>query len=108
RRLHPPFSQISPAGIMEITDNIIPVAYRTPDEIRAWLKSHTTPLDMVETRDGRGGQLFYYVRHQHIVKTLNDACGHNWDFEIVRERLDNEYITVLGRLTLRVGEYVIT
>lgn len=77
------------------------------DGLRNWLSSHKTPLSMVETRPGRGGETFYYVRHQYITRILNEICGHDWDFEVKRERLDEDRVTVLGRLTLRVGPHTI-
>lgn len=91
----------------EETPITVPVEFRSDAEVLAWLKSQHTPLDVVETREGRGGVTFYYVRHQHITEMLNTLCRFDWDFEVMRERLDEDQVTVLGRLTIRVAGLVI-
>lgn len=78
------------------------------DKLQRWLQDQETPLDMIETREGRGGKEFYYLRHQYVTTTLNSVTGHNWDFEILRERMDGDCVTVLGKLTVRVNGHTIT
>jgi hypothetical protein len=85
-----------------------PVEAMTETEIIRWLRTSRTPLEMVETREGRGGQVFYYLRHQYVTETLNRICGFDWDFRILRERLDEDHVTVLGELTVRIGLRAIT
>jgi hypothetical protein len=76
-------------------------------ELKRWLMDHQTPLKMIERREGRGGQEFHYVRHQYITQVLNQICGHNWDFEILREDVREDQIWVLGKLTIRVHDHQI-
>ena len=78
------------------------------DRLQRWLQDQETPLDMIEKREGRGGKEFYYLRHQYVTEQLNKACGHNWDFEILREQVIEDQIMVLGKLTLRVGGETVT
>ena len=66
-----------------------------------------TPLEMIDTRTGRGGQNFHYLRHQFVTEKLNEVAGHDWDFRVLRERLDGKCVTVLGELTLRAGEHTV-
>lgn len=82
-----------------------PPQLNAPEEIVAYLETHTTPLEAIEVRDGRGGQKWHYLRHQFVTQTLNELTGHNWDFHVERERIDEDCISVLGRLTLRIGEH---
>lgn len=93
---------------LETTDNGFDAPTMSDDKLQRWLQDQETPLEMIETREGRGGQEFYYLRHQYVTEQLNKATGHNWDFEVLRERMDEDCITVLGKLTLRVGGHVVT
>lgn len=84
-----------------------PMELMSPEEVYRWLRSHRTPLDHIAVREGRKGQNYYYIRHQHVTKALNDLSGFNWDFEIVRESITEGNIAVLGRLTMRIGDHVL-
>lgn len=88
-------------------DALADLSFDSDEELLRWLQSARTPLDMIDTREGRGGQTFYYIRQQHVTQILNRICGHNWDFEVLRERMDEDQITVLGRLTIRIGQHEI-
>lgn len=76
-------------------------------QLALWLETQRTPLEMIEAREGRGGRVFYYLRHQYVTEKLNDLCGRDWDFRVLRERMDEDNITVLGELTVRVAGRVI-
>jgi len=92
---------------MKDTDALADLSFDSDEDLLRWLQSARTPLSMVDMREGRGGQTFYYIRQQHVTQILNRICGHNWDFEVLRERVDEDQVTVLGRLTLRIGEHEI-
>lgn len=84
-----------------------PLEFKNEKELIQWLQRHETPLKMVDIREGRGGKTFYYVRHQYITEKLNQLCRFDWDFEVLRERMDEDCVTVLGQLTLRVAGCII-
>ena len=46
-----------------------------------------TPGDAVRTRKGRGGKQFRYVTHAYVTRTLNQAFGWAWDFEVLDTRI---------------------
>jgi hypothetical protein len=96
------------ADLQAIPEQEALVDAETKAGIIAWLKDQRTPLDMVDTRTGRGGQDFHYIRHQYVTETLNRMTGYDWDFEVRRERMDRGQIAVLGRLTIRVAGREIT
>jgi len=68
-----------------------------------------TPPNEIKSRPGRGGQLVNYVEVGYVVETLNRAFGFDWDFEVVQHTFLSEAseVCVLGRLTVRAGEYTI-
>lgn len=85
-----------------------PLSAKTETEVIHWLQTNRTPLDMIESREGRGGKVFYYLRHQYVTEILNQICRYDWDFRILRERLEEDQVTVLGELTVRIGDREIT
>ena len=96
------------AELQKIPEQQELVDAETKAQVIEWIKTHRTPLDMIDTREGAGGREFHYIRHQYVTETLNRMCGYDWNFEIVRERVDEDHITVLGRLTLHVRGHEIT
>ena len=70
-----------------------------------------TPSDVVRTRKGRGGKQFRYVTHAYVTRTLNQAFGWAWDFEVLDTRImpeDNpQEVFIRGRLTVRTKNGVI-
>ena len=89
-------------GIMEA-----PLEVKNEQQLIHWLKNHETPLSMSDVREGRGGQDFYYLRHQYVTEKLNELCRFDWDFKILRERMDEDQVTVVGELTARIGSCTI-
>ena len=64
-----------------------------------------TPPDAIRTRRGRGGRDFRYVTHAYVTRTLNQAFGWAWDFEVLDTRIvpesDPKEVIIRGRLTVR-------
>jgi hypothetical protein len=77
-----------------------------PSDIIDHIRNVATPLEMVEARPGRDGQVFYYLRHQWVTDVLNALTRYNWDMRVVREYLDPptqpNFVSVLVEITLRV------
>ncbi len=57
-----------------------------------------TPKQVVMTRPGKGGGNWDYVPGWWFKKKLNFVFGFHWDFEIVGERIDGDFVTVKGKL----------
>jgi recombination DNA repair RAD52 pathway protein len=78
-----------------------PVAFN--DAQRAVMQQRTPP-EAVRTRQGRGGRQFRYVTHAYVTRTLNQAFGWNWDFEVIDTRIIPEdkpqEVIIRGRLTV--------
>ena len=64
-----------------------------------------TPPDAIRTRQGRGGRQFKYVTHAYVTRTLNQAFGWAWDFEVLDTRIvpeeNPQEVVIRGRLTVR-------
>lgn len=92
------------------TEISVPLEFKSDADIILWLQQHKTPLDMVDLREGRAGQTYYYLRHQYVVETLNRLCRYDWDFRVLREWIHekDDQVTILGELTLRVAGREIT
>lgn len=52
-----------------------------------------TPKEAIRWRQGKGGRQLAYVDHVYVTKTLNDAFGWRWSFEV-----DNELIQYVNDL----------
>ena len=75
--------------------------------------TQTTPKEAIRTRQGRGGRILLYTDGAYVIRTLNEAFGHNWDLEA-----DNEEIFWFNekpfeakcrvKLTVRIGDTTIT
>ncbi len=89
---------------------------RVPKELRVFsteqlkLILERTPKHHVKKRKGRGGQVWSYVNGAYCVKMLNVVFGFNWDFQIIEKQydLDIGQCFVQGRLTVRIGDKIIT
>lgn len=58
-----------------------------------------TPKDKIKTRPGRGGKSFSYVETGYVIKQLDKAFNHLWEWEIVEEKVGETQVWVKGRLT---------
>jgi len=73
-----------------------------------------TPAAYVKERPGKGGKRFKYVTGGYIKKCLNLMFGFDWDFEVVRDNMDQvmmgtiDEVIVLGKLTCRSNGKQIT
>lgn len=60
-----------------------------------------TPDYAVLNRPGKGGKNFDYIPVWYFRKKLNFTFGWMHDFEILGERVDGDFITVKGKLTIK-------
>lgn len=62
-----------------------------------------TPSSYVKKRPAKGGGTWSYVPVEYVVKVLNLMFGWNWDFDVVKEDVYEEWkeVVVKGRLTCR-------
>jgi thioredoxin-related protein len=60
-----------------------------------------TPRNVVLKRPGKGGKQFDYIPGWYFRKKLNFTFGWMHDFEILGERIDGDFITVKGKLTIK-------
>lgn len=74
-----------------------------------------TPPNEIRTRPGRGGVQLKYTDSAYVIRTLNQAFGHDWDFDTDNEELilnpgDGRpfEVKVRGRLTVRMGGQAVT
>ncbi len=75
--------------------------------------SQRTPDKEIRTRKGRGGMVFKYTDGAYVIRTLNEALGHNWDFEADNEEVINWQgvpfeVRCRGRLTVRLNGQAVT
>lgn len=93
-----PYSEIVKPEVYEGKFSLIPTPL-TEKQIVAIIAP--TPKNVIRTRDGRGGEKWDYVPGWWVKKKLNFVFGFAYDFEILGERVDGDFITVKGRLTIR-------
>jgi len=60
-----------------------------------------TPRNVVLKRPGKGGKEFDYIPGWYFKKKLNFVFGWMHDFEILGERIDGDFVTVKGKLTVK-------
>lgn len=60
-----------------------------------------TPKDVIKQRPAKGGGTWDYVPGWWVKKKLNFTFGWLYDFDILGERVDGDYITVKGKLTIK-------
>lgn len=60
-----------------------------------------TPAHIVKQRPGKGGGTWDYVPGWWFKKKANFVFGFAHDFEIISERIDGDFITVKGKVTVR-------
>lgn len=80
QRTPPPQEIASPAQQKQIDALAVMLQQQTPKEVIRW-------------RDGKGGRKLAYVDHAHVTRTLNNAFGWRWSFEV-----DNELIQYVNEL----------
>jgi len=60
-----------------------------------------TPKNIIKQRPGKGGGKWDYVPGWWFKKKANFVFGFSHDFDILGERVDGDFITVKGKLTVR-------
>ena len=58
------------------------------------------PPEKIRTRKARGGKELKYIDTASVVQRLNDVLDGNWSFEVVENRIEQQFIVVLGRLRI--------
>ena len=76
------------------------------------IASQATPKDEIRWRDD-GGRKFPYTDPAYVIRTLNEAFGWDWDFDVDHEELfyhnDQPFeIKCRGKLTVRLGGQSVT
>lgn len=62
---------------------------------------------LIKKRKMPGGMMAQYVEGSSVIKRLNECFGTNWSFEVVKEKIGETQIIVLGRLSVMIdGEHV--
>lgn len=52
-------------------------------------------------RPGKGGKQFNYIPGWYFKKKLNFIFGWMWDFQILGERIDGDFVTVKGKIVIK-------
>lgn len=71
----------------------------TENQIKAIIAP--TPKHIIKTRPGKGGGSWDYVPGWWFKKKANFVFGFSHDFEVDGERVDGDFITVKGKVTVR-------
>lgn len=67
-----------------------------------------TPAEYVKQRPAKGGGVWNTVSGGYVRKCLNLMFGWDWDFEVVKDELIQDFVVVLGKLTVRANGKSIT
>lgn len=102
-----PYEQISKPETYNGHLSVIPTPFNERQLLRMIRK---TPQEVVLKRPGKGGKQFDYIPGWWFRKELNFTFGWMHDFEILTERIDGDFITVKGKLTIKdkTGKEMIT
>ena len=60
-----------------------------------------TPVEHIKQRKGYSGKMLNYVSAAYVVKQLNRLFGYLWDFEVLKEIVNEDEVIVMGKLTLK-------
>lgn len=94
-----PYKEIVKAETHKGKYTLVPTTF-TQDQIRSIISP--TPPQIIKQRPGKGGSGSWdYVPGWWFKKKLNFVFGFSHDFEILGERVDGDFITVKGQLTVR-------
>lgn len=100
------------ATALQVQETALAVQEKQLAAIRQIIQQKT-PDKEVRTRKGRGGVTFKYTDGAYVIRTLNEALGHNWDFEADNEEVINWNgvpfeVRCRGRLTVRLNGQAVT
>ena len=93
-----PYSQIATPETYQGKYTVVPTTL-TEQQILQIIAP--TPKEIIKSRPGKGGGTWDYVPGWWFKKKLNFVFGFNWDFEILGERIDGDFITVKGKLIVK-------
>ncbi len=93
-----PYSEIAKPEVYKGKYTIVPTPF-TNMQIEAIIAP--TPKQIVKSRPGKGGGNWDYVPGWWFKKKLNFVFGFSHDFDILGERIDGDFITVKGKITVR-------
>jgi len=93
-----PYSEIARPEVYKGKYTLIPTPF-TETQIRNIIAP--TPANIIKQRPGKGGGKWDYVPGWWFKKKLNFVFGFAHDFDILGERVDGDYITVKGKLTVK-------
>lgn len=93
-----PYSEISKPETHKGKYSLVPTIL---NEVQIKSIIAPTPKHIIKTRPGKGGGQWDYVPGWWFKKKLNFVFGFMHDFEILGERVDGDFITVKGKLTIR-------
>lgn len=102
-----PYEQITKPETYNGHLSVIPTPFNERQLLRMIRK---TPQEVVLSRPGKGGKQFDYIPGWWFRKELNFTFGWMHDFEILTERIDGDFITIKGKLTIKdkTGKEMIT
>lgn len=100
------------ATALQVQETALAVQEKQLAAIRQIIQQKT-PDKEIRTRKGRGGMVFKYTDGAYVIRTLNEALGHNWDFEADNEEVINWNgvpfeVRCRGRLTVRLNGQAVT
>lgn len=100
------------ATALQIQETAIAAQDKQLEAVRRILLQRT-PDKEIRERKGRGGMVFKYTDGAYVIRTLNEALGHNWDFEADNEEVINWQgvpfeVRCRGKLTLRLSGQAVT
>lgn len=93
-----PYSQIIKPEVHRGKMSMIPTSF-TEAQLKAIVSP--TPRNIIKQRPGKGGGQWNYVPGWWFKKKANFVFGFSHDFEILGERIDDGFITVKGKVTVR-------
>lgn len=93
-----PFSKIAKPEMYRGKMTLAPSPF-TEKQIQAIVAA--TPQEVIKSRPGKGGGQWDYVPGWWFKKKANFVFGFSHDFEIIGERVDGDFITVKGKVTVR-------
>ncbi len=93
-----PYSEIARPEIYHGKFSLVPTVL-TELQIKSIIAP--TPANIIKNRPGKGGGTWDYVPGWWFKKKLNFTFGFCYDFKVLGERVDGEYITVKGEITVR-------
>jgi len=93
-----PYAEINQVETYKGKMSIVPTPF-TENQIMQLIRP--TPSNVILKKPGKGGGTFNYIPGWWFKKKLNFVFGWMHDFEILGERIDGDFVTVKGKLTIK-------